>query len=117
MTTKRGWDSNFPTTGHSVPLNLLILTVGPSGDRVLFSRNHRYPRVVTTLPPSREDDYTDKCSAHSILRRPFLFVYTSFPHVPFAIAHIELRQVFGQIRALLGFTRTFRPNFHFQHTK
>ena len=84
-------------------------------DRVLFGRNHRsqgwhYPPIKQRRRLHRQV----LCPQH--ISVTIHFVYALLSRVLFTIEHIELRQVFGQTRAFLTFTRTFRPNY-FQHAK
>ena len=92
-------DTNFPATVHSGPLNLPNLGGTPEPECCSAVPTgpwwRRYP------PLSREDDYTDKRSAHNILR------YGSFVYTPL-VTH--LREITGQPSHLLAFARTFGPN-------
>ena len=68
-----GRDSNFPTTVHSGPLNLP--NWGGTPEPECCSAVPTGPWWRHYPPSSREDVYTDKRSAHNILRYGY-FVYT-----------------------------------------
>ena len=73
--------------------------------------------MVTTLPSSREDDYTVKGSAHSNNFGDHPFVYTLLSRDLIMVDHVELRKVTSYTRTFITFTRTFRPIFSQQRNE